>query len=147
MMRYCRQPLCVRMTRGLVLLLMPLLALMPLLHAHPLGSIDTAHPPGVHLPLATPAAVAARGAAAAPGTQPAAADAGSPATIVVQDLRQGAAGSPQPPSFAPGGVGMRASPMVAARTRRAGLRPDIPRLAPLMQAHRPQAPPLAAAAA
>lgn len=136
-----------RVTRGVVLLLVPLLALMPLLHAHPPGSVDGNHPSGVHLP-ATNAAAAApgRGSTAAVQAWPFVSQAVAPATIVVQDLRHCAARSSLPASGTTFTKALRV-PVVVIAARRTGQRRDITRPAPLLHAHRPQAPPPGAAAA
>ncbi len=151
-MRILTRRLCTRINTGIVLLMLPLLALMPLLHGHPLGAIGTDHPVGVHFPaskaaMAASAAPAAGGAPAAAPGQGAAAEGGALATIIVQDARPRAAErrlSSQRATFI---ESIRASARTVDLPVRIGQRLPVERPRPWLQGQRPQAPPPGSATA
>lgn len=68
------------------MVMLPLLALMPLLHAHPLDAVGGDHPSGVHFPSAPGQGGVKASASPEHGK---ARDTGKLATIVVQEARQG----------------------------------------------------------
>jgi len=128
----------------IALLMLPLLVLMPLLHAHPLGAIGGDHPAGVHFPSAAGQGVVASSAPHAPG---ATRETGKLATIVVQEARQR--------SHARGDASQRVcflyrmrGPLAAAAAigdARSASRLERPQLR--LREHPPRAPPSGSAAA
>lgn len=130
-----------RLAGGVLSFILPLLVLMPLLHAHPPGTSAVGHPSGLHLPsvllqspsVATSAAVHAQQCAAGEGR--------APVTLVVQEARHRSTEANVSSERAAFIQRLRGPVVVSAADTPAQAAPRPDRPEPLAHEHRPQAPP------
>lgn len=138
-----RKGLRARLAAGVVSFILPLLVLMPLLHAHPPGTPVVGHPSGLHLPSVLLRSPAGTPAAAAAVLQCAAGDGMAPVTLVVQEARHrstDAEVSSERATF----IQRLRGPVVVAAAEALARAPQFPAWpTALPHEHQPQAPPAA----
>ena len=130
-----------RLNVGMVLLMLPLLVLMPLLHAHPTAAPSVDHPTGPHVPFQPWQSAESPSTAVTQAWQCAPADGRGLAIIVVQEATSRSADL----VTIPGSAGciewlgrLVVGPLAAAD---AWLPVQVERLPPTVHEHGPQAPP------
>ncbi|MFN9010989.1 MAG: hypothetical protein ACK52M_07860 [bacterium] len=129
---------------GMALLMLPLLVLMPLLHAHPTAVPSVDHPAGLHVPFQRLQTAESPSTAVAQAWQCAPADGRGLATIVVQEATSRSAdlvamrGSAGRVGCVERPGGLVVGPLAAAV---AWPPVQVERLSPTVHEHRSQAPP------
>ena len=130
-----------RLAAGLVSFILPLLVLMPLLHAHPTGMPVVGHPSGPHLPAVQLQAPSGMTADAAAAQQCVAGGGSAPVILVVQDARHRSTDTYVPCERTAFIQRLRGPVVASAADALARAAPRLDRPTARAHEHRPQAPP------